>query len=139
MVEIRLAKLEDCEACAKLSEIEELKTPDGEFISTEYFKENIDDDELFFVAEDEGKIVGYIFGEPMKSKMAYLSLLAVDKSRRGQGVGKLLLAKFEERCKELELNPILFYAPAFNENTIAFYNKRGYVQGKNYSSFIKYF
>ncbi|MFP4424278.1 MAG: GNAT family N-acetyltransferase [Candidatus Woesearchaeota archaeon] len=137
MVNIRLARIGDCKPCCKLSEIKELETPGGGFISENYFKKNIDDDEMFFVAEDNDEIVGYILGEPMKDNMAFLSLLTIDKSQRGKGLGKKLLAKFEEQCHSKKLNPILFYAPRFNENTIAFYNKQGYIQGKDHVQFMK--
>lgn len=138
MVKIRLAKIKDCKACSKLSEIEELKTANGEFISEDYFRKNVDEDEMFFVAEENNQIIGYILGEPLKGNVAFLGLLTVDKSQRGKGIGKKLLAKFEEQCHNKKLNPIFFYAPKFNENTIEFYNKQGYIQGKNYASFIKY-
>lgn len=137
MTTIRLARIEDCKACCRLSEIEELQTPDGGSISENYFKKNIDDDEMFFVAEENDEIVGYILGEPMKDNLAFLSLLTVDESHRGKGLGKQLLAKFEEQCKKKRLNPIIFYAPKFNENTTAFYNKQGYMQGKDHVQFMK--
>jgi len=137
MVVIRLARIEDCKACSKLSEIKELAIADGTYISENYFKSNVDDDEMFFVAELDSKIVGYILGEPMKGNMAYLSLLAVDTKIRGKGIGKKLIAKFEEQCKTKGLNEVLFYAPKFNENTLAFYAKRNYSQGKDHVQFFK--
>ena len=76
MVIIRLAKIEDCDACCKLSEIKELATADGSYISENYFQKNVDEDEMFFVAEEAGKIVGYILGEPLKDNLAFLSLLS---------------------------------------------------------------
>lgn len=137
MTNIRLAKIEDCNACSKLSEIKELAAADGSFISENYFKKNVDDDEMFFVAEDNNQIVGYILGEPLKDNLAFLSLLTIDKSQRGKGLGKQLIVKFEEQCRNKKLNPIIFYAPKFNENTIAFYKKQGYMQGKDHVQFMK--
>jgi predicted N-acetyltransferase YhbS len=78
MVNIRLAEIKDCEACCRLSEIKELETADGSYISEDYFKKIVDEDEMFFVAEDSNQIVGYILGEPMKVNLAFLSLLTVD-------------------------------------------------------------
>jgi len=137
MVKIRLAKIEDCTACCNLSKIKELATPEGGHISENYFKKNVDDDEMFFVAEEDGKIVGYILGEPLKDNLTFLSLLTVDESQRGKGLGKKLISRFEEQCRNKKLNPIIFYAPKFNEDTIAFYNKQGYMQGKDHVQFMK--
>lgn len=137
MITIRLAKLDDCKACCELSQIKELACADGSYISKNYFEKMVDKDKMFFVAEENDKIVGFVLGEPMKDNLAFMSLLTVDKSKRGKGVGKKLLTKFEEQCSNKKLNPIIFYAPKFNENTIAFYNKQGYIQGKEYIQFMK--
>ena len=137
MVLIRLAKTEDCKECCKLSQIKELSVADGSYVSEDYFKVMTEEDEMFFVAEEEGKIVGYVLGEPMKDSLAFLSLLTVEKALRGKDIGKRLLAKLEEQCKKKKLNPIILYAPKFNENTIVFYNKQGYMQGEDYVQFMK--
>lgn len=134
---IRLAKPKDCKACHELSKIKELEVADGSYISEDYFKKMVDKDEMFFVAEKDNKIIGYLLGEPLKGDMAFLSLLAVDESQRGKGIGKQLLNKFEEQCKNKKLNPIIFYAPKFNKNTLHFYNKQGYMQGKDHVQFMK--
>jgi ribosomal protein S18 acetylase RimI-like enzyme len=137
MINIRLAKLKDCKRCAELSEIDELKTAAGEFLPEEYFKIFVDEDQLFFVAEEEGKLLGYILGEPMKGKMAFLGLLAVDKGSRGKGIGKKLIKSFRNKCDEKGLKFILLYAPKFNENTIEFYKKCEFTKGKEYINFLE--
>ncbi|MFH1064585.1 MAG: GNAT family N-acetyltransferase [Candidatus Woesearchaeota archaeon] len=127
----------DCKRCAELSEIDELKTAGGKFLPEGYFKIFVDDDELFFVAEEEGKLLGYILGEPMKGNMAFLGLLTADKGSRGKGIGKKLIAAFRNKCDEKGLKFILLYAPKFNENTIEFYNKCQFTQGKEYINFLE--
>lgn len=137
MVLIRLATLDDCGTCAELSKIRELALTDGSYIPENFFKVRVDDDELFFVAEDQGKVVGYVVGEPLKGGIVYLSLFTVDKSQRGNGLGKQLISTFEEKCRQKKTNLIFFCAPKFNKKTVAFYNKQGFIQGDEQVLFMK--
>lgn len=136
MVNIRLAKIEDCKACAELSKIKELET-NGDYVPEDYFKLLVDDDEMFFIAESENKVVGFIVGEPMKGGLAFMSILAVDTSLRGKGIGKKLVETFRKKCYEKGLKFIVFYAPKFNENTIEFYKKQGFNEGKLHVQFTE--
>ena len=137
MVNIRLANLDDCKKCAKLSEIEELKTATGTFITENYFRIFVDEDEMFFVAEENEEIAGYILGEPRKGKLANLGLLTVSKNHRNKGIGKKLVGEFRKKCDEKGLKHILLYAPKFNENTIEFYKKCGFTKGKEHVNFLE--
>jgi ribosomal protein S18 acetylase RimI-like enzyme len=136
MVKIRLAKIEDCEECYKLSRIEELRPAGSDFISKGYFELFVDENKMFFVAEESGKIVGYILGEPMKGNLAHLGLLTVDQTLRGKGIGKNLFEAFKNRCDKAGLKEILLYAPKFNENTLNFYRKLGFKEGKEHIQFL---
>lgn len=137
MVQIRLAAIDDCARCAELSRIEELRPAQSDFISEGYFRLFVDDDEMFLVAEDFGTVVGYALGEPIKGNMALLGLLAVDKSVRGKGIGKKLIQAFRERCDEKGLKFIILYAPQSNENTLEFYRRCGFTEGKGHVQFIE--
>ncbi len=137
MVEIRTAKAEDCKRCAELSKIEELRPAGSDFISEEYFHIFVDEDEMFLVAEDEGKIVGYILGEPMKGSIAHLGLLTVKSNLRGKGIGRELVEAFRRKCDEKGLNFILLYAPTFNKRTLDFYRRCGFKEGKEHLQFLE--
>ena len=137
MVKIRLSKLKDCKKCVELSRIEELRPAGSDYISEGYFRIFVDKDEMFFVAEENGKIVGYILGEPMKGKLANLGLLAVDPNFRGKGVGKKLVESFRKKCDEKGLKFLLLYAPKFNKNTLEFYKKCGFKEGKEHIQFLE--
>ena len=137
MVNIRKATKKDIGSIVELSKIEELKTATGGFISESYFNEFIDENGIVFVAEDNDNIIGYVLGEPMKGKLANLGLLAVHKDRRGQGIGKMLVDAFRKECDERGLTFILLYAPQFNENTLEFYRKAGFSEGKAHVQFIE--
>ena len=136
-MKIRLAILEDCKGCAELSRIEELRPADSDFISEGYFRTFIDRDKMFFVAEEEGEIIGYILGEPMKGGLAYLGLFTVSKGFRGKGIGKQLLSVFRKRCDEKKLKVLILYAPKFNKDTLKFYKKCGFKKGKEHIQFLE--
>jgi [ribosomal protein S18]-alanine N-acetyltransferase len=135
MVTIRLAKVGDCRRCTELSRTEELKVNDG-FIPEDYFRNFVDEDKMFFVAEDKGVVVGFVLGEPMKGKLANLGLLSVDPSHRGKGIGTRLVDAFRERCTAMGLKYRLVYARADCADTVNFYVKAGFRKGKPYQQFF---
>ena len=131
-MKIRLAITKDCKRCAELSRIQELKPTIGGYITSGYFKNFVDKDKMFFVAEENNQVVGYILGEPLKGKLALLGLLSVDKKVRDKGIGRQLVEKFRKRCKQKKLTYTLIYAPSFNKKTIDFYTKCGFKKGKEH-------
>jgi len=66
---IRSAKIEDLTAVEKLLNVPEFRFPDGEFPALDFLKIYLDED-FFLVAEDDGKLIGAIFGEPLKGGLA---------------------------------------------------------------------
>ncbi len=58
---------------------------------------------LFLFAESEGKIVGYACYGPVSMAKGRFELywIAVDASRRGQGIGRLLVGRAETHIREL--------------------------------------
>ena len=134
---IRLAVTDDCSQCAHLSKIAELTCADGTFVSIEYYKKLIDVDELFFVAEDNGIVIGLILGEPLKGNLALVSLFTVAKEYRGKGIGAKLISTFEKKCQENDIKHIMLFAPSFNESTVEFYRKKQFIAGKEHIIFWK--
>ena len=120
-----------------MSRIDELENPVEGHAPEEYFKLCVDDDEMFIVAEEEGKIVGYILGEPMKGNVAYVGFLTVSEEMRGKGVGKMLVEAFRKRCDEKGLTFLFLFAPKWNENTLAFYNSCGFTKGREFVHFAE--
>ena len=90
---------------------------------------------MFLVAELKGNVVGYVLGQPMKGDIASLTLLTVEESMRGQGIGKALVDVFLKRCKKKNLTYVHLFGPSFNEVTLAFYRSMGFEQGKEYTEF----
>ena len=136
-MKIRLATKKDCKRCAELSKIAELKPTIGGYITPNYFKNFVDKDKMFFVAEENNEVLGYILGEPLKGKLALLGLLSVDKKARDKGIGRKLVETFRRRCKQKKLTYTLIYAPSFNKKTIDFYKKCGFKKGKEHVNFAE--
>ncbi len=132
---IRPALFQDCETCALLSRIEEHAIPGGDHIPVDFFAANIDADEMFIVAEENGQVMGYVLGQPMKGGYAYLSLLAVDAGMRSRGLGKMLVDAFLRRCIEKKILFVSLFAPSFNERTLKFYRTIGFEQGREHLEF----
>lgn len=84
------------------------------------------------VAEDENKVIGYISGEILNGNVIYLNCLVVNPKKKGKRVGTKLLTEFKRRIKKLEVCMIFLFVPKSNPNSIKFYQKNGFVKGKEY-------
>jgi ribosomal protein S18 acetylase RimI-like enzyme len=136
MVLIRDAKEEDLPICEKISKVPELQTPEGDYPNSRYLKAFLNKN-FFLIAEVDNEVVGYLAGEVLNGGVIYLNCLVVKKEFRGRSIGKKLLIEFKKRAKEMNLRVILFFAPKANKRTIKFYEKCGFLKGKEYYLFSK--
>src|SRR3989344_1007089 len=125
MIKIRAATEHDLKACEKLSHIDELKTPEGDYPNYRYLKEFLGK-ELFFVAVNNNRIIGYIAGEILNGKIVYLNCLAVESNERGKGIGTKLMTEFMKTVKDLKVNMLFFFVPTNNKQSVKFYQKHGF-------------
>ena len=77
------------------------------------------------VAEDAGKIVGFILTEE-NPPLAHIITLDVEESYRRQGVGSALLAESEQNLARRGVRTILLETATGNEAAVAFWQRRGY-------------
>ena len=77
------------------------------------------------VAEDAGKIVGFILTEE-NPPLAHIITLDVAESYRRQGVGSALLAEREQNLARRGVRTILLETATGNEAAVAFWQRRGY-------------
>lgn len=81
----------------------------------------------FFVAEDEGKVIGiclyYIKYSTWKGKCVYLDDIVVTESYRRHGVGTLLFNELIKVCKELKVRKLDWQVLEWNTPAIEFYKK----------------
>jgi len=77
------------------------------------------------VAEDSGKIVGFILTEE-NPPLAHVITLDVAESHRRQGVGSALLAESERNLSLRGVRTVLLETSTENEAAVAFWQKHGY-------------
>ncbi|HUI74234.1 MAG TPA: N-acetyltransferase [Candidatus Acidoferrum sp.] len=77
------------------------------------------------VAEDLGKIVGFILTEE-NPPLAHIITLDVDASRRRQGVGTLLLNESENNLALRGVRTVLLETATTNDSGVAFWQRHGY-------------
>lgn len=121
---------QDLSALSKmLTEIESIDH-DGEETSEEYLRSmiqwpNFDPDQNVWVAELDGKLVGY--GQILPRAKNYSSIyIVVQPSHRRQGLGSTLLALTLARARETEPNTFLVYATRQNLGSNAFLLHHGF-------------
>ena len=143
MVEIRKANINDLKEIQmlnhKLFEKEkkefdstlDCSWPLGEE-GTQYFKDRIEKNGLALIAEDEGKIIGYLVGAKTeiesyreKNSIAELENMVVLEEYRSKGIGTKLTNEFLNWAKNFDI--IKVKASAQNKKGINFYRKLGFL------------
>jgi GNAT superfamily N-acetyltransferase len=92
---------------------------------------------IFGVAEQDGKIIGFIYGEKLCGRWAMASYFVVAPEYRGGEAYKKLGEWFANRAKRLGAKYLFLYADSDNEKLIKFYEHFGFVAGNNYIEMIK--
>ena len=112
-----------------LTEVEEIDR-DGEETSEEYLRSmtewpNFDPDQNVWVAESNGKFVGY--GQILPRTNNYSSMyIVVQPSQRRKGLGSTLLSLALTRARETESHSFLVYATRQNVGSNAFLKHHGF-------------
>lgn len=129
---IRKATIDDCTGMMEL--VRELalfeNAPEEVTVSFEHFKESgFGTNPVWwaYVAEENNDIVGmalyYIRYSTWKGQRMYLEDIVVKESRRGQGIGKLLMDALIEEAKSKNFSGIVWQVLEWNEPAIQFYKK----------------
>ncbi len=100
----------------------------------EIYTERLEDkDTLIFVAECDKKILAYVIFQiyhseqlPILKKRSWLFMkdIIVSEDQKWKWIGSLLLEKWEEIAKEMNLWSLELHVWSFNEEAIDFYQKR---------------
>lgn len=88
---------------------------------------------LALVAEEDGRVVGYLLGCLGKAAeystaelTAEVECLYVDPTRRGEGIGGRLVARFEEWARAAGARRLRVTVSAANRRALRFYRHRGF-------------
>lgn len=78
------------------------------------------------------KILGLVAGytENIINNSAYISIVAVDKEFRGQGIANLLIKEFINDCIMKNIESINLYTHSTNINAIKMYKRLGFEENK---------
>ncbi len=81
-----------------------------------------------FVAEAEGRVVGFVVGFRSQThpEQAYIHFVGVDPARRGAGVGRILYERFFEAARRLGCTEVHCVTSPANEGSLAFHVAMGF-------------
>jgi len=82
--------------------------------------------EGFVVLENEGRILGLVFGILLSRSDARILMLAVDPQARGRGLGTVLYREFQRECGLKGIRHITLEVRVSNSVAIHFYERLGF-------------
>lgn len=130
-MEIRPCIKADLAQCENIFNLPELADISGDKLSAKYL-ESLLNKKYFLVAEEGNKILGAIYGEPIKTGGIMIWYLAVLSSYRRKGIGHKLIEKFEKNAISDNKSWVILYAPAESDATLDFYKKHNYAIGNKF-------
>ncbi len=137
---IREAQPEDIPEIIKWGKkAEELQTYAGDHLGKSFY-EKIIKEGVSLVIELEDKMAGFLIAElDSDLDFAYLTQLFVLPDQQGQGLGKMLIEAYLEKCKEAGVAKVYLFVQENNEKAVEFYKKQGFKKGKPFISMYKEF
>lgn len=92
--------------------------------------------EYFFVAEEKGKVIGYITGQ-IRRKISRINSLAVDKKWRKRGIGRTLANHLIDEFKRKRVKEIFLHVRTWNKKALNFYQNLGFKIIKTIKKYYK--
>ena len=85
---------------------------------------------FMIVAENNKKIIGYLYGKIIKNKpkVADLESFFIIDKYRNKGIGQKLYSKFETECLEEKVKILRLEVSTLNKKGINFYKKQKYIE-----------
>ena len=128
---IRPSTKVDLEQCENIFNLPELADVSGDKLSAGYL-EGFLDGKYFLVAEKDNKILGAIYGAPIRTGGIMIWSLAILNDYKGKGIGHKLLEKFEKNAVDDNKKWIILHAPAESDAVVDFYKKHHYDIGNKF-------
>ncbi len=98
--------------------------------STFYMKNLLKYADIYYVAEMDNKIVGYIIARKEAYNMGHIISIAVHPDYRKMGIGEKMLQKVEKELKEMGCYRVYLEVRISNQPAISLYKKLGYLTFK---------
>lgn len=122
---VREATKTDVRTCARIEKQESGESID--IIEDEIEEQIEDEDHYVFVAEEEGKVVGFISGEWQRwNNSVYIDSLYIDENHRHKGYGSQLLKQMIRKSREIRSKKVFIDVEAGNTNALILYLKHGF-------------
>ena len=87
----------------------------------------VSDDNVIFVAEDKGKVIGFIsINNHKEYGYIYLDDYCVSEEYRGKGIGSKLMDMAFKYAGEQEIDQIITHVESANKESIEFYKNKGF-------------
>ncbi len=84
----------------------------------------------YYVAEEDGELLGYCYAHPWKDRAAYSltveTTIYLAPERKGRGIGQLLMHRLIEACREKGYAALIACITADNAESCAFHEKLGF-------------
>lgn len=130
---IRKAKVEDSERIAEIYNhyvAATVITFDESAQSPEKFAKSINQNDPWFVNEDNGRVNGFAYAVQWKVKNAYRyiyeSTIYLDSENAGRGVGTLLYEALIDECRKRELHSLIACIALPHETSVKFHEKHNF-------------
>jgi predicted N-acetyltransferase YhbS len=129
MFSIRVAGSEEAEPIARIVnaafEVERPFRLHGERTSPENVRQLMLEGKTFFVAEEDGRIVGSVFVR-ITGHTGYFGMLSVDPSLQRSGIGRALREHAEEFCRHNGCSEMTLTTGDFRTELVPYYARAGY-------------
>lgn len=138
---VRKCKLKDAAAIAELNRLETGYEYPAEATEDKLKKLLSDSSCLILVAENDGRVVGYVHAEGYEllyfPTMVNIMGIAVSSDCRRMGVGKALMAGVEKWADEIGAEAVRLVSGAERKTAHKFYENIGFTPGKTQINFRK--
>jgi GNAT superfamily N-acetyltransferase len=81
----------------------------------------------FLLAETDGRLVACVYVE-LRGERGYFGMLSVDPSRQGEGLGRLLVAAAEDRCRREGCRMMEIHVVDLRQELPPIYRRLGYIE-----------
>ena len=114
-----------------ICEIDRQCFPPGIAYSREEIASAIEDPELILiVAEEDGKVAGFVMAEPECGGRGHIITIDVLAPHRRSGLGMQLMAEVHERLRAAGVRRVILETAVDNTAAIRFYEKLGYTTSR---------
>ncbi|HLM84540.1 MAG TPA: GNAT family N-acetyltransferase [Candidatus Bathyarchaeia archaeon] len=137
-MKISKAKIADAKKCIALTKTPEFIFPGDDKFVEKYLADFIKKG-IFYVAEDNAEIVGFISAQISLGKELWIDMIVVKNEHRSKGIGTKLIKFVLRLAKKKGMKMVFLDAPAFNKKTLKFYKKIGLRKEKKFIWFTKEF